>query len=54
MCIKRGNNTMNERPVKIKFETNTDSEEQRKQRLAELVRKCHKKLLEKGYPYLFK
>ena len=44
---------MKERPIIIKTATNVSQQEQQAQRLKELSDQYNKKLLEKGYPYLF-
>lgn len=46
--------TMQERPIIIKYETNTDSKEQQAQRLDALNKQYNKMIIQKGYPYLFK
>lgn len=43
---------MNQKPIVIKQATNTDAQELRAKRLQKLKELVHKKLLEKGYPYL--
>ena len=44
---------MRERPVFIKYETNTSQQERQAQRLEALNKQYDKMIREKGYPYLF-
>lgn len=45
---------MQERPIAIKYETNTDAQERQAQRLKNLNKQYDNMIIHKGYPYLFK
>ena len=44
---------MKERPIIIKTETNLNPKEQQAQRLKQLSDQYNRRLLQKGYPYLY-
>lgn len=44
---------MKERPIVVKYETNTEAKERQAQRLDSLNKQYEKVLLKKAYPYLY-